>query len=64
VAWLARAGFDARYGARPLQRVLERQVLAPLARYLLEHPELGEQELQIDCGAEEAIQITPATAAE
>jgi len=64
VAWLARAGFDARYGARPLQRVLERQVLAPLARYLLEHPELCDQELHIDCGEEEAIQIMPATAAE
>jgi ATP-dependent Clp protease ATP-binding subunit ClpC len=59
VSWLARVGFDARYGARPLQRVLERQVLAPLARYLLEHPELCEEELNIDCGTEEAIQITP-----
>ena len=25
VSWLAREGFDARYGARPLQRVLERR---------------------------------------
>jgi hypothetical protein len=44
-----------------LQRVLERQVLAPLARYLLEHPELCEQELHIDCGPEETIQIMPAS---
>ena len=40
VAWLARIGFDARFGARPLQRVLERQVVAPLARYLLANPTL------------------------
>ncbi len=34
---LASVGFDARYGARPLQRVVERDVVAPLARWLLEH---------------------------
>jgi ATP-dependent Clp protease ATP-binding subunit ClpC len=33
---LAGIGFDARYGARPLQRALEREVVAPLARWLLE----------------------------
>jgi ATP-dependent Clp protease ATP-binding subunit ClpC len=30
-------GFDPRYGARPLQRAIEREVVAPLARWLLEH---------------------------
>jgi ATP-dependent Clp protease ATP-binding subunit ClpC len=62
VAWLGRAGFDARLGARPLQRVLERRVVAPLARYLLTHPTLADAELLIDweeagevriCGPEE-----------
>ncbi|MBO0799014.1 MAG: ATP-dependent Clp protease ATP-binding subunit, partial [Blastocatellia bacterium] len=37
---LIAAGFDQRYGARPLQRAIERIVVAPLARYLLEHPGL------------------------
>jgi ATP-dependent Clp protease ATP-binding subunit ClpC len=37
---LKTAGFDQRYGARPLQRAIERLVVAPLARYLLAHPEL------------------------
>jgi ATP-dependent Clp protease ATP-binding subunit ClpC len=44
VAWsdalvdrLAGIGFDARYGARPLQRAVEREVVAPLAKWLLEH---------------------------
>ena len=32
---LAAVGFDARYGARPLQRAIEREVVAPLARWLL-----------------------------
>jgi ATP-dependent Clp protease ATP-binding subunit ClpC len=34
---LASVGFDPRYGARPLQRAVEREVVAPLARWLLEH---------------------------
>src|SRR5205807_1714402 len=48
VEWLARTGFDARYGARPLQRVLERTVVAPLARYLLSRPDLRDAELSVD----------------
>src|SRR5262245_8608675 len=36
---LIAAGFDPRYGARPLQRTIETLIVAPLARYLLEHPE-------------------------
>jgi ATP-dependent Clp protease ATP-binding subunit ClpC len=35
VRHLAAIGFDARYGARPLQRAIEREVVAPLARWLL-----------------------------
>ncbi|MBY0232358.1 MAG: AAA family ATPase [Gemmataceae bacterium] len=35
---LARVGFDAELGARPLQRALEQEVVAPLARWLLAHP--------------------------
>jgi hypothetical protein len=33
-AWLARAGYDLRYGARPLKRALERELLAPLAEQM------------------------------
>ncbi|MEQ8787299.1 MAG: AAA family ATPase [Pirellulaceae bacterium] len=35
---LAAAGYDLRYGARPLQRALEQQIVAPLARWLVAHP--------------------------
>jgi ATP-dependent Clp protease ATP-binding subunit ClpB len=33
--WLAEAGFDAVYGARPLKRVIQRQLQNPLAEKLL-----------------------------
>jgi ATP-dependent Clp protease ATP-binding subunit ClpB len=35
-AWLAKAGYDPDYGARPLRRVLQRQIEDPLALALLE----------------------------
>jgi ATP-dependent Clp protease ATP-binding subunit ClpC len=38
VRQVAREGFDPRYGARPLQRIIEQMVVAPLARFLLERP--------------------------
>ena len=41
VEHLAGVGFDARYGARPLQRTIEREVVAPLAKWLLDRPGLG-----------------------
>jgi ATP-dependent Clp protease ATP-binding subunit ClpC len=50
VAHLSRAGFDPRYGARPLQRTLETLVVAPLARHLLDRPTLRDAEVQADLG--------------
>jgi hypothetical protein len=38
VAEATPAQLDACYGARPLHRAFERLVIAPLARWLLEHP--------------------------
>jgi ATP-dependent Clp protease ATP-binding subunit ClpB len=34
--WLAEAGYDPVYGARPLKRVIQRQLQDPLARLVLE----------------------------
>jgi len=34
---LAQLGADPRYGARPLQRVIEQHIVAPLARWLFQH---------------------------
>ena len=36
VAWLAEAGYDPVYGARPLKRVIQRSLQNPLATQLLE----------------------------
>jgi ATP-dependent Clp protease ATP-binding subunit ClpC len=33
--WLAEKGFDASYGARPLRRLIQRQIEAPLSRQLI-----------------------------
>ncbi len=57
VAQLAHEGFDARYGARPLQRVIERRIVAPLARYLLEHPQLRDVEVPVDCDAQGEVSV-------
>jgi ATP-dependent Clp protease ATP-binding subunit ClpC len=45
---IAREGFDPRYGARPLQRALETLVVAPLARFLIEHPTPAGAVIQLD----------------
>src|SRR5688572_10856331 len=47
VEHLASAGFDLRYGARPLQRAIERLVVAPLARWLLEQPQAGNATIRL-----------------
>jgi ATP-dependent Clp protease ATP-binding subunit ClpC len=48
VEHLAKVGFDARYGARPLQRTIEREVVAPLAKWLLERPDFGSGTIEGD----------------
>jgi ATP-dependent Clp protease ATP-binding subunit ClpC len=50
VTLLAQAGFDPRYGARPLQRAMETLVVTPLARFLIDHPALREAEILADLG--------------
>jgi ATP-dependent Clp protease ATP-binding subunit ClpC len=47
---LIAAGFDQRYGARPLQRTIEAMVVAPLAKRLLADPDLKNTTLQISAG--------------
>ncbi len=44
---LVEQGFDARYGARPLQRTLERLVVAPLSRWLVRHPDPEQLRLRL-----------------
>ena len=55
VEHLSRTGFDHRYGARPLQRELERVVVTPLARFLAEHPRAHGRRIALDCADGRAI---------
>jgi ATP-dependent Clp protease ATP-binding subunit ClpC len=54
---LASVGFDARYGARPLQRTIETLVVTPLARYLVEHLELRNTSIRVDVDSVGRIQL-------
>lgn len=45
---LATIGFDKRYGARPLQRALENEIIAPLAKWLLNYPNINGCQLRLD----------------
>ena len=39
---LEKNGYEPEYGARPIQRLIRREILAGLSRYLLESPELNQ----------------------
>ena len=53
---LAAAGYDARYGARPLHRAVERLIVAPLAKWLLANPTARDQVVHVDLvGSEEIV---------
>lgn len=45
---LLEKGFDETLGARPLQRSLEQEVTAPLARYLARHPQVHDDCLRLE----------------
>ncbi len=48
VEYIAEIGFDPNYGARPLQRAVERLVVSQIADYLLRHPDLRDVALSVD----------------
>ncbi|MCP3101504.1 AAA family ATPase [Myxococcus sp. K15C18031901] len=48
--WLAARGFDPRYGARPLKRALERELVVPVAEWLAAHPRSGPMMLSAEAG--------------
>ena len=58
VTRLAQAGFDRRYGARPLQRTVERLAVTPLSRYLLERPRTNDVTLRLELNADGEIVVT------
>jgi len=51
---LATVGFDPRYGARPLQRAIEREIVSPLANWLLEN-KVKNKKLKLDYSNDKLI---------
>ncbi|WP_426753353.1 AAA family ATPase [Myxococcus sp. Y35] len=58
VKHLARIGFDARYGARPLKRAVEQHVVAPLAQWLAAQASNAPLEVVLRVGAEGRIELS------
>jgi ATP-dependent Clp protease ATP-binding subunit ClpC len=54
---LVAAGFDPRYGARPLQRTLETRLVTHLSRFLLEFSGLHGVEIELDTDSEGGLII-------
>jgi ATP-dependent Clp protease ATP-binding subunit ClpC len=58
VALVSQAGFDRRYGARPLQRALEELVVTPLARHLAQHPQTRDARAHLSVDAGKRVVVT------
>jgi len=58
IALLMREGYDQRFGARPLQRAIERLVVTPLARWKIEHLNMQKERLLVDLGENGEVRIT------
>lgn len=57
IAHLSSIGFNEKYGARPLQRAVDQQIMQPLANWLLDHSEVENQTIKIDWEEELVIKI-------
>ncbi len=58
VAFLAEVGIDVRFGARPLQRVLESRVVSVISRFLIEHPQLENTVLRLDVDDRQTVIVS------
>ncbi|WP_141324447.1 AAA family ATPase [Myxococcus sp. AB025B] len=59
VDFLARTGFDARYGARPLKRAVEQHAVVPLAQWLAAHAGAPHRHVELRLGSEERLEVVP-----
>ena len=62
VAELVREGYDHRFGARPLQRALERLVVTPLAKWRLANPSVRDATVTVGLMADGQVTVTPGSA--
>lgn len=56
VEWLTARGFDLRYGARPLQRAIEMEVIAAVARLLVRQPNLRDVKIRVGLDTEGRVE--------
>jgi ATP-dependent Clp protease ATP-binding subunit ClpC len=56
--WLVANGFDAEYGARPLRRLIQRQVENPLAKQVLAGEYAEGDAVLVEVGADDALTFT------
>jgi ATP-dependent Clp protease ATP-binding subunit ClpB len=50
IAHLAQEGYSPEFGARPLKRVIQQQVMVPISQHLLKHPEEKNISLKLKAG--------------
>ena len=55
---VARTGFHPELGARPLQKAIELNVVAPLSRYLIDHPECRDCRMLLDLEEDRFVIVT------
>jgi ATP-dependent Clp protease ATP-binding subunit ClpB len=56
-AWLADRGYDPVYGARPLKRVIQKSLIDPIARKLLQGEFADGEVIQVTAHGGEALEI-------
>jgi ATP-dependent Clp protease ATP-binding subunit ClpB len=54
-SWLAKHGYDAAYGARPLKRTIQRYLQDPLAEIILSGEVLDDSTVRVDDGSDRLI---------
>jgi ATP-dependent Clp protease ATP-binding subunit ClpB len=60
--WLAEAGYDPVYGARPLKRVIQRQLQNPLAEMVLAGRIVDGESVNVTTSGEDTLKIVPEVA--
>ncbi len=60
VAWLAHEGFDPQFGARPVKRVMQREILNVLSRKILDGSVARDAVIHIDIAEGKPVFISPA----
>ncbi len=56
ISWLAKQGYDPVYGARPLKRVIQKQLENPLSEMILSDQDMVGHTIRIDAG-EQGLQL-------